>query len=244
MSLIKIINVHKSFGAQKVLTGVNLEIKHGQTLALIGASGKGKSVLLKHIIGLMAPDEGTIMINGMDISHVRGKKRLELKDRMGIVFQFGALFDSLSVYENVAFPLKEKTKLPSSKIRERVIAELAMVGLENDLEKFPAQISGGMRKRLALARCLVLEPQIIFFDEPTTGLDPVIAASIYRIIRNLQNERKLTALIVSHEIPGIFKVVDRVAMLHDGKIIQSGTPEEIQNSQHKAVQQFLTGELE
>jgi phospholipid/cholesterol/gamma-HCH transport system ATP-binding protein len=244
MAMIKITNLHKSFGAQKVLTGVDLELMHGQTLALIGASGKGKSVLLKHIIGLMAPDEGTIVIDGMDISTLYGKKREQLKERMGIVFQFGALFDSLSVYENVAFPLREKRRLNSSKINERVLEELTKVGLENDVDKFPSQISGGMRKRLALARCLALDPQIVFFDEPTTGLDPVIAASIYRIIKNLQNERKLTALIVSHEIPGIFKVVDRVAMLHDGRIIQSGTPEEIQNSHLRAVQQFLTGELE
>jgi phospholipid/cholesterol/gamma-HCH transport system ATP-binding protein len=184
------------------------------------------------------------MIDGKDVHRLRGKDRRDLKDQMGIVFQFGALFDSLTVYENVSFPLTEKTKLPAHKIRERAFSELAKVGLENDHDKFPAQISGGMRKRLALARCLVLDPRIIFFDEPTTGLDPVIAASIYRIIRELQNERKLTSLIVSHEIPGIFKVVDRVAMLHDGRIIEVGTSDEIQNSTNRNVQQFLKGEID
>lgn len=242
--MIEIKNLHKSFGNQAVLRGVNLKINPGQTLALIGGSGKGKSVLLKHIIGLVKPDQGTILIDEQDITCLRGKKLKTLKDRLGIVFQFGALFDSLTVYDNVAFPLKEKTKLSSAQIHERVIKELTNVGLENDLEKFPAHISGGMRKRVALARCLILDPEIIFFDEPTTGLDPVIAASIYKIIRLLQETRKLTALIVSHEIPGIFKVVNRVAMLHDGKIIAEGTPEEIQTTKNQTVQHFLSGELE
>jgi phospholipid/cholesterol/gamma-HCH transport system ATP-binding protein len=150
----------------------------------------------------------------------------------------------LTVFENVAFPLNEKTKLSASQIYDNVMKELRTVGLENDKDKYPAQISGGMRKRVALARCLILDPKIIFFDEPTTGLDPVIAHSIYKIIRALQDERKITALIVSHEIPGIFKVVDRVAMLHDGKIILSGTPEEIQSTSDPIVQRFLSGELE
>jgi len=242
--MIEVRNLHKSFGNQHVLRGVNLKVEAGQTLALIGGSGKGKSVLLKHIIGLIKPDEGNILIDNADLNSLRGKELKTLKNRLGIVFQFGALFDSLTVYENVAFPLKEKTKLSNKEINEKVIKELTNVGLENDMEKFPAQISGGMRKRVALARCLILDPEIIFFDEPTTGLDPVIASSIYRIIRSLQEKRKLTALIVSHEIPGIFKVVNRVAMLHDGKIISEGTPEEIQTTNNHVVQQFLNGELE
>jgi len=242
--MIKVSGLHKRFGEQEVLRGVDLKVDEGQTFALIGASGKGKSVLLKHIAGLLQPDSGTILIDGQDISRLRGKERKELKDRLGIVFQFGALFDSLTIYENVAFPLEERTKLTDLQIRERVMKELTDVGLEEDINKYPAQISGGMRKRVALARCLVLDPEIIFFDEPTTGLDPVIAASIYKIIRSLQQKRKLTSLIVSHEIPGIFKIVDRVAMLHNGKIIAVGTPEEIQTSTDPAVQKFLTGEIE
>lgn len=242
--MIKVINLHKQFQNQKVLCGINLTIEKGQTLALIGGSGKGKSVLLKHIIGLMKPDRGEIFINQQNINHLRGKALKKLKDQLGVVFQFGALFDSLTVFENVAFPLNEKTRLNSSQIHNRVMEELAAVGLENDKDKYPAQISGGMRKRVALARCLILNPKIIFFDEPTTGLDPVIAQSIYKIIRTLQEERKITALIVSHEIPGIFKVVDQVAMLHNGQIISTGTPEEIQATSNPIVQKFLTGELE
>ncbi len=242
--MIEVSNLYKSFGNQTVLKGVDLKIEAGETLALIGGSGKGKSVLLKNISGLIKPDSGKIVIDQQDVSQLKGKKLGNLKDRIGIVFQFGALFDSLTVYENVSFPLKEKTKLSDKEIRQKVLKELTDVGLENDLEKYPAQISGGMRKRVALARCLILNPEIIFFDEPTTGLDPVIAATIYKIIRSLQKRRKLTALIVSHEIPGIFKVVDRVAMLHDGKIIVTGTPEEIQATKNPIVRQFLTGELE
>ena len=242
--MIKIEGLYKRFGNQEVLRGVDLNIEAGKTFALIGASGKGKSILLKHIIGLLKPDKGTILIDQQDISQLRGKKLKKMKDRLGIVFQFGALFDSLTVYENVAFPLEEKTKLSPSQIRQRVMKELIDVGLEDDIEKYPAQISGGMRKRVALARCLILDPEIIFFDEPTTGLDPVIAASIYKIIRSLQEKRRLTSLIVSHEIPGIFKIVDRVAMLHDGKIIAVGTPEEIQSTADPIVQKFLTGEIE
>jgi len=242
--MIKVIDLHKQYQDQKILCGINLTIEKGQTLALIGGSGKGKSVLLKHMIGLIKPDRGEIFINQQNINHLRGRALKKLKDQLGVVFQFGALFDSLTVFENVAFPLNEKTKLNPSQIHSRVMEELATVGLENDKDKYPAQISGGMRKRVALARCLILDPKIIFFDEPTTGLDPVIAQSIYKIIRTLQEERKITALIVSHEIPGIFKVVDRVAMLHDGQIILTGTPEEIQVTSNPIVQKFLTGELE
>lgn len=242
--MIKVVDLYKKFQDQEVLRGVNLNIEKGQTLALIGGSGKGKSVLLKHIIGLMKPDRGDVFINQQNIHHLRGRALKALKDQLGVVFQFGALFDSLTIFENVAFPLNEKTKLNTTQIYERVMKELTAVGLENDKDKYSAQISGGMRKRVALARCLILNPKIIFFDEPTTGLDPVIAQSIYKIIRTLQEERKITALIVSHEIPGIFKIVDRVAMLHDGQIILTGTPEEIQTTSNPIVQKFLTGELE
>ncbi len=242
--MIDVIDVHKSFGDQEVLKGVNLKIDTGQTFALIGGSGNGKSVLLKNIIGLMKPDRGSILIDNQDISRLRGRKLKELKNRLGVVFQFGALFDSMTVYENVAFPLKERTRLRDSQIREKVMKELTELGLKNDLDKYPAQLSGGMRKRVALARCLVLDPDILFFDEPTTGLDPIIASSIYRLIRKLQEDRKLTALVISHEIPEIFKIVDHVGMLHDGKIIATGTPEEIQSAPNPVVQKFLKGEIE
>ncbi|MCA9409277.1 MAG: ABC transporter ATP-binding protein [Candidatus Omnitrophica bacterium] len=242
--MIEVIDVYKKFGNQTILNGVNLKVEKGQTLALIGGSGKGKSVFLKHMIGLLKPDAGKILIAGQEIAQLHGPKLKALKDRLGIVFQFGALFDSLTVFENVAFPLQEKTKLKEKEIREKVFHELETVGLKDDADKYPAQISGGMRKRVALARCLIMNPDVVFFDEPTTGLDPVIAQSIYKIIQTLHRTRNLTALIVSHEIPGIFKIVDQVAMLHDGKIIFKGTPNEIQASANPFVQQFLHGELE
>jgi len=243
-SIIEIKNLRKSFNHNEVLKGINLKVEKGQTFALIGASGRGKSVLLKHIIGLLQADSGEILVEGQDIRKLHGKRLRALKERFGIVFQFGALFDSLTVYENVAFPLSEKTKLSKKQVREKALKELEIVGLKGEEEKYPAQISGGMRKRVAVARCLVLDPEIVLFDEPTTGLDPVIANSIYRIIQSLQKERNLTSFIISHEIPGIFKIVDRVGMLHDGKIIAVGTPDEIQNSQNPTVRKFLSGELE
>lgn len=242
--MIEIIKLCKNFGNKRVLNGVNLKINKGETFALIGASGKGKSVLLKHIIGLIKPDQGKILIDDQDISGLHGSRLKKLKDRFGVVFQFGALFDSLTVYDNVAFPLIEKTRLKPEEIHKRVLKELATVGLSGEEDKFPAQISGGMRKRVAVARCLVMDPEIILFDEPTTGLDPVIANSIYRTIKKLQDERNLTSFIISHEIPGIFKIADRVAMLHDGQIIQVGTSEEIQNTENSTVRKFLQGEIE
>lgn len=242
--MITINNLHKSFDTQKVLNGINLSIEEGQTFALIGGSGKGKSVLLKHIIGLLRPDEGEVLIAGQNIHNAHGKQLRMIKERMGVVFQLGALFDSLTVYENVAFPLEEKTKLSSSEIKAKVIEELKSVGLEKDRHKYPAQISGGMKKRAALARCLIMDPEIIFFDEPTTGLDPVIAKSIYKLILSLQKKRKLTAIIISHDIPGIFTIVDQVAMLHNGQIVEVGTTKDIQNSENKIIKQFLSGELE
>lgn len=242
--MIEVINVHKKFDSQEILKGVNLKIEKGQTFALIGGSGNGKSVLLKHIIGLMRPDAGSIIIGDQDITRLHGRRLRAVKDRLGIVFQFGALFDSMTIYDNVAFPLREKTKLTEDQIQERVFQELESVQLLDDRNKFPAQLSGGMRKRVAVARCLIMNPEIIFFDEPTTGLDPVIANLIYNTIRSLQEKRKLTALIVSHEIPGIFRIVDRVAMLHDGRIICTGTPDEFLASPNPIVQKFLKGEFE
>ncbi len=242
--MIEIVDLHKKFGTNAVLRGVNLKVAKGETFALIGASGKGKSVLIKHMIGLMKPDQGQVKIDGQDIGRLHGKKLVQLKNRIGIVFQFGALFDSLSVFDNVAFPLQEKTRLGAKQINDKVLAALDNVGLKGEEEKFPAQISGGMRKRVAVARCLVMDPEIILFDEPTTGLDPVIANSIYSTIQKLQRERNLTSFIISHEIPGIFKIVDRAAMLHDGRIIQVGTSDEIQNSTVPIVQKFLKGEIE
>ncbi|MCF6147127.1 MAG: ABC transporter ATP-binding protein [Candidatus Kuenenia sp.] len=242
--MIEVIDLHKSFNEHKVLRGVNLKIEDGHILALIGGSGKGKSVLLKHIIGLTKPDKGKILVDNQDISKLRGKALKRLKERFGVVFQGGALFDSYTVFENVAFPLREKTRMKALDIRETVFRELANVGLSGAENKYPAEISGGMKKRVALARCLVMHPEIIFFDEPTTGLDPLIAKAIHNLIRSLQESLHFTAIMVTHEIPEVFSVADRVAMLYDGKIIAEGTPQEIQDSNNPIVHQFIHAELE
>jgi phospholipid/cholesterol/gamma-HCH transport system ATP-binding protein len=242
--MIEVINLHKSFNGQEVLCGINLKVNDGQALALIGGSGRGKSVLLKHIIGLLKPDSGKILIDNEDISKLRGRKLKRLKERFGMVFQGGALFDSLTVFENVAFPLREKKRMKASQIRETVFEELSEVGLSGAENKYPAEISGGMKKRVALARCLVMNPEIILFDEPTTGLDPLIGKAIHNMIRSCQKSYNFTAIMVTHEIPDIFSMVDRVAMLYNGFILAEGTPEEIQNSKDPVIHQFIHGELE
>ncbi|MDN3512101.1 MAG: ABC transporter ATP-binding protein [Candidatus Jettenia sp.] len=242
--MIKVIDLYKSFNGRKVLQGINLEVEKGQILALIGGSGTGKSVLLKLVIGLIKPDEGKILLDNQDISRLRGKSLKRLKERFGIVFQGGALFDSLTVFENVAFPLEEKTKMKASQIRNAVFHELARVGLTGEENKYPAQISGGMRKRVALARCLVMHPEIVLFDEPTTGLDPLIGKAVHSLIRTCQKNLNFTAIIVTHEVPEIFSMVDRVAMLYDGKILAAGTPEEIKGSKDPVIHQFIHAELE
>jgi len=242
--MIQIEGLYKSFDEHQVLKGVNLSIETGELLALIGGSGKGKSVLLKHIIGLLHPDAGKILVDGKEMSRLKGRARQEIKERFGIVFQGGALFDSMTVFENVAFPLEEKTKLPPDLIKDRVLKELQSVGLKGAEEKYPSEISGGMKKRVALARCLVLSPEIILFDEPTTGLDPMMTKTIHKLIRTLQQQRRLTAVIVTHEIPEIFSLVDRVAMLHEGAVLAVGKPDEIQNSNNPIIEQFLHGDLE
>lgn len=244
LHMIEVIDLHKSFNGHEVLRGINLKVETGQILALIGGSGNGKSVLLKHIIGLTRPDRGRILIDNLDISQLKGSQLKRLKERLGIVFQGGALFDSLTVFENVAFPLREKTRMRPSEIRETALNELARVGLSGAENKYPAELSGGMKKRVALARCLVTRPEIILFDEPTTGLDPLIGKAIHNLIRSCQKGYNLTAIIVTHEIPAIFPLVDRVAMLYNGKIVVSGTPEEVQTSKDPVIHQFIHGELE
>lgn len=242
--MIRIANLRKSFAEQKVLNGVNLNIANKEVMAIIGRSGGGKSVLLKHIIGLLKPDEGDILVEGVDITTVHGDELDDIREKFGVVFQGGALFDSLTVYGNIAFPLREKTKLGKKEVRERVLQALDDVGLRGMGNKYPAEISGGMKKRVALARALITEPTIVLFDEPTTGLDPIILNSIHRLIKKTHEKYGFTGIIISHEIPEIFNVADKVAMLYNGEIVQSGTPEEIKNSEDPVVRQFITGSLE
>ncbi|WP_028845134.1 ABC transporter ATP-binding protein [Thermodesulfovibrio thiophilus] len=239
--MIEIKNLYKSFGHQQVLKGVNLVINEGEVTAVIGRSGGGKSVLLKHIIRLLKPDSGSIIIKGEDITKLTGKKLDEIRSDIGVVFQGGALFDSMTVYDNVAFPLTEKTKLDKKEIHEKVMKALSDVGLQGMEYKYPAELSGGMRKRVALARALIGHPKIILFDEPTTGLDPILVRSIHKLIRDTQKQYEFTGLIISHEIPEIFEISDRVAMLHDGRIVEVGTPEEIQKSDNIVVKNFIMG---
>ncbi len=242
--MIRTVNLHKSFGRQRVLAGVNLEIPDGTIYVIIGSSGAGKSCLLKHFIGLLQPDQGEVWVDGEEVSTLRGRALNSVRARFGMLFQGGALFDSLSVYDNVAFPLREKTRLSEAVIRERVHERLAQVGLSGVNHKFPSELSGGMRKRAALARALVSQPEILLFDEPTTGLDPIRVNAIHQLILDLHRLLHFTAVIVSHEIPEIFSLATHVAMLHGGVIVATGTPAEIQASPDPVVQQFITGQIE
>jgi phospholipid/cholesterol/gamma-HCH transport system ATP-binding protein len=242
--VIQVSGLTKAFRGQPVLRGINLTIPTGAITIVIGRSGGGKSVLLKHIIGLLRPDSGQVLVDGDDVTRLSGDALDRVRRRYGVVFQGGALFDSMTCGENIAFPLREKLRLPKRQIAERVEGALAQVGLEGVGPKYPAEISGGMRKRVAIARALVTEPEIIFFDEPTTGLDPILVNTIHRLIASLHERLKFTALIVSHEIPEIFEIADRVAMLHQGRIVEEGPPDAVQSSANPVVRQFIRGEPE
>jgi phospholipid/cholesterol/gamma-HCH transport system ATP-binding protein len=242
--MIEIVNLKKRFGRQQVLNGLNLRVLNRELVAVIGQSGGGKSVLLKHLIGIIKPDEGRILIEGVNITNVGGKELDSVREKFGVVFQEGALFDSFTVYENIAFPLREKTRMKKDEIDSRVFHALEDVGLKEMGDKYPAEISGGMKRRVALARALITEPKIVLFDEPTTGLDPIIASSIHKLITKTHKKYGFTGIIISHEIPEIFEVADKIAMLYNGTIIESGTPEEFRNSDNPYVRQFISGSLD
>ena len=242
--MIMLRDVHKSFGLQKVLDGLDLEIPDGKITAIIGPSGEGKSVLLKHLIGLLKPDSGVVEVDGESIIDLRRSELNRIREKFGMLFQNVALFDSMTVFENVAFPLQEKTSLANEEIRSRVLAALEDVGLKNIENKFPDELSGGMKKRVGLARAVVLNPKIILFDEPTTGLDPIIKRAIHQLIKDTHAKFGFTAVIVSHEIPEIFDVAQNVAMLFRGRILQHGTPDDIINSTDPAIRQFISGSLD
>jgi len=236
---IRIINLHKSFGPQKVLNGINLEIEKGKTTVIIGKSGGGKSVLLKHLIGLIKPDEGEIWVNSTDITRLREKELNAIRIKFGMLFQEAALFDSMDVYDNVAFPLREHTKKSEKEI-ERIVEEiLKQVGLLRFSDTKPSELSGGMRKRVGLARALSLDPETILFDEPTSALDPIISLTILDLIKETQTNLHKTYVVISHDIMGMFRIADRVALLSDGKIIEYGTPNEIRQSRNEVTIEFL-----
>ncbi len=241
--MIRVEDLHKSFSGLEVLKGVSFEVARGEILALIGMSGYGKSVLLKHVAGLIRADRGRVLIEGRDLLTFRGDELEHLRNRLGFLFQGGALFSSLTVFDNVAFPLRERTPLSEDEIKKKVLEVLGKVGLKGSEDKYPAQISGGMIKRTALARSLVRDPEIMLFDEPTTGLDPIIAQTILDLIQSTHRELRFTGIIVSHELGRVFQIVQKVALLHDGVIRILGTPEEILVSKDPIVHQFVRGSM-
>jgi phospholipid/cholesterol/gamma-HCH transport system ATP-binding protein len=242
--MIKIVNLRKSFNGYEVLKGVNMEIPKSKITAIIGRSGGGKTILLKHLIGLVKPDSGEIYIDDVDITKLKGKELNKIKRKFGMVFQGGALFDSLTVLENVTFPLRELTGQKEDEIVEMALGILKQIGLAGIEHKYPDEISGGMKKRVALARALILRPEFMFFDEPTTGLDPIVENAIHQLIKKCMGIVPCTDVLVSHNIGEVLSLSDRVAMLHEGVIIESSTPEEIVKSPNPVVQQFLYGSTE
>src|SRR5580698_6535831 len=232
--------LRKSFGAQQVLKGIDLTVEKGEILAVLGKSGTGKSVLLRLLIGLEKAEAGSICIRGQDTTHLEMDQLNEMRLKVGFLFQEGALYDSLTIAENVAFPLRRHTKLPDSERQEKVRTLLNSVGLDKDLEKMPSDISGGMRKRVGLARALALDPEILLFDEPTAGLDPITAAEIGELIQKLRKDRNVTSIVVTHDMHAAHHFCDRLVMLKEGNILISGTFEELQKSKDEFVAQFLS----
>ncbi len=237
--IIQLIDVWKSFGSQDVLRGVNLPVAERKTTVIVGASGQGKSLIIKHILGLVRPDSGKVLFDGKEINRVSKKELTAIRMNFGVLFQNAALFDSMTVYDNVALPLRERTNKSENEIKEIVHEKLAMMDLEGTDDKYPAQLSGGMRKRVGLARALVLDPKIIFFDEPTTGLDAAKSNEIYRVFFRTQEKLKYTAVIVSHDVPKILKLADYVALLHNGTIQGCLTPEEFQLSENPVIKEYV-----
>lgn len=237
--MIKLENLYKSFNSHKVLQGLSLDIPTGAITVILGPSGIGKSVLLKIMIGLLKPDSGRVLVDNTDITQLDPHELNDMRRKFGMLFQNAALFDSLTVEENVAFPLKEHTKKSEKEIRQIVREKLSLVGLEQATEKHPAELSGGMRKRVGLARAIALEPEIILYDEPTTGLDPLTCEAINELIVTMQKKLHITSVIISHDIESTFQVAHQVAMIHDGRIIELGSPEVFKQSRNAFVQRFI-----
>jgi phospholipid/cholesterol/gamma-HCH transport system ATP-binding protein len=240
--MIEIRNLYKVFGAQMVLNNLNLTVRRGETKAIIGRSGVGKSVLLKNIVGLIHPDSGSIKINGVEVTNLNEKEYDHVRMEIGMVFQGGALFDSMNVGENVGFVLNEFMSLDRKTVEDKVRDALGLVGLKDVENLMPSQLSGGMRKRVSLARVLCMEPHIILYDEPTSEVDPITAAAINNLIIELRDKLKVTSIIVTHDMNSAYQVADSIAMFYKGQVIADGTPEEIKNSKHPVIQQFIHGE--
>ncbi|MFL5313341.1 MAG: ABC transporter ATP-binding protein [Myxococcales bacterium] len=237
--MIDVRDLWKSFGGNQVLKGVNLTVWPGTTSVILGGSGSGKTVLMKHIMGLFKPDRGQVIVDGEEITRMDRRELSRFRTRMGMVFQSSALFDSLTVFENVAFPLREHTSLAEEKIAAAVKEKLAVVELYGVEEKFPAELSGGMRKRVALARAIVREPKLVLYDEPTTGLDPLTTESVDEMIIGARTKLGVTSVVISHDIGSTFHIADHVAMLHDGRIVEEGPPDKVRHSQEPHTRHFL-----
>lgn len=241
---IKVENLLKTFGGRRVLDGVNLEVYEGETFVIMGGSGCGKSTLLRHLIGALKPDSGNVLIKDKDITRISQDELEAIKKRFGMLFQSAALLDSLTVEENVSLPLREHTKLATDIIKIMVKMKLSLVGLRGFERHMPAELSGGMKKRVGLARAIAMDPDIVFYDEPTSGLDPVVGAVIDKLILDLSKKLLITSVVVTHDMQSVFRIADRVAMLHKGRILQVGRPDEIRNSPNPIVQQFISGDVE
>ena len=242
--MIKIVKLEKSFGTKAVLCGVDLTIEKGETMVVIGQSGSGKSVLLKHLIGLLKPDAGEIYIDGVEITRLREDDLQRVTRRFGLLFQGAALFDSMTVAENVRFGLDRYTRLSGAEIDKTVSESLTMVGLRNVENLMPFELSGGMKKRVGLARAIAYRPEIMLYDEPSTGIDPIRADAINDLINKLKREMKVTSVVITHDMVSSYKIADKIAMLYGGRIIEVGTPEEIRNSANPVIQQFIHGQAD
>ncbi len=243
--MISIQNVHKRFGSQVVLNGISIDLEPGKITTVVGPSGVGKSVLLKLILGILHPEEGEVIIDGRSITQARSEaERNEIRANLGVLFQSAALFDSLSVYDNIAFPLRERTRLSRLDIHDKVSFLLNSLSLNPYYKKLPQEISLGMRKRVGMARALIMEPEVILIDEPNTGLDPIVGQEVYDLIKYCHKEWKFTGVVISHELPEVFQVTDKMIMLLKGRIHLEGTPNDFINSTDPAVQQFIQGKLD
>ena len=238
-AMIEVVGLHKRFGEHEVLKGIDLVVEEGSTVVILGGSGSGKTVLMKHMIGLLKPDLGQVLVEGEDIVPLGAAELEVVRRKFGMVFQAAALFDSMTVFENVSFPLREHTRMSEAQMREVVRQKLDIVGLHQVEAQYPADLSGGMRKRVGLARAIVLNPKIVLYDEPTTGLDPITTEYVDDMILEAKAKLGVTSVVISHDIASSFKVADKIAFLSGGHIVEQGPPARLRNAQHPALKQFL-----
>ncbi len=243
-AVIELIGIWKSFGRQTVLKGINLTVMEGKTTVIIGTSGGGKSLILKHMLGLVRPDRGRVLVFGKDLATISRRDLDEVRKHFGVLFQNVALFDSMTVYDNVALPLRERTDATEEEIRQNVEEKLSLMDLEGADEKYPAQLSGGMKKRVGLARAIASEPEILLYDEPTTGLDPIMADVINELVISMKSILNVTSISITHDMTSAYKIGDKIAMLYNGKIVEVGTPDEVRSSENPIVRQFIEGRAE